>query len=141
VHPIVTTNGAARLNFRHRAPPFPRIEPLMHLNVGVAMDDDLASLTREQLIAEVIRLRAGIRAIATAAGTICAGIIQSFGICCRSGYGKTSPSPTGLSFYATVSSTGKRSTGNCATRHGPALSSTKPAIDLSRPLESPTGAR
>jgi hypothetical protein len=34
----------------------------MHLNVGVAMDDDLASLTREQLIAEVIRLRAGIRA-------------------------------------------------------------------------------
>jgi hypothetical protein len=28
----------------------------------VAMDDDLASLTREELIAEVMRLRAGIRA-------------------------------------------------------------------------------
>jgi hypothetical protein len=28
----------------------------------VAMDDDLANLTREELIAEVIRLRAGIRA-------------------------------------------------------------------------------
>jgi hypothetical protein len=34
----------------------------MHLSVEVAMDDDLSSLTREQLIAEVIRLRAGIRA-------------------------------------------------------------------------------
>src|SRR4249919_3622925 len=113
----------------------------MHLNVGVAMDDDLASLTREQLIAEVIRLRAGIRAHRDSSGHDLCWHIQSFGICCRSGYGKTSPSPTGLSFYAAVSSTGKRSTGNCATRHGPALSSTKPAIDLSRPLESPTGAR
>ena len=34
----------------------------MQLNVEVAMDDDLAGLTREQLMAEVIRLRVGIRA-------------------------------------------------------------------------------
>jgi hypothetical protein len=32
------------------------------LSVDGTMDDDLANLTREELIAEVIRLRAGIRA-------------------------------------------------------------------------------
>ena len=46
------------------------------------MDDDLTNLSRDDLIAEVIRLRNGIRAHATAAAMNSAGITRSYGGCC-----------------------------------------------------------
>ena len=90
-----------------------------------AMDDDLANLTREGLIAEVMRLRTGIRATATVAVTICAGIIHSFGTFCQSLFRKTSPSLTGLSFCGVASSIGSHSTDNFQTLHARMQTSTK----------------
>ncbi len=54
------------------------------------MDADLESLSREQLIAEVKRLRQAFANIATAPGTSCAGTIPRCGRCCRK---KSDPLP------------------------------------------------
>ena len=43
------------------------------------MDEDLHALSRDDLIAEVKQLRAGIGRIATAPGMSCAGIIRNCG--------------------------------------------------------------
>ena len=47
------------------------------------MDEDLERLTREQLLEEVKRLRAGIREHVTVPATHCAGIILNCGIFCQ----------------------------------------------------------
>jgi len=80
------------------------------------MDDDILNWTREELIAEVVRLRNGIRAHRTVVGTICAGIIQSFGVCFPNRFRRISQSLPGLSFCAAASSIGSHSTGNFQTR-------------------------
>jgi hypothetical protein len=80
--------------------------------VIMAMDEDILSWTREELIAEVVRLRTGIRAHRTVVGTICAGIIQSFGACFPNRFRRISQSLPGLSFCAAASSIGRHSTGN-----------------------------
>ena len=59
------------------------------------MDIDLEQLSRDELIAEVERLRTGIRAHRTAPDMIYAGIILSSGDCCRNRCHLTSPSRRG----------------------------------------------
>ena len=46
------------------------------------MDEDLANLSRDALIAEVRRLRDGIRKHRDSSGQELAGIIRRFGRCC-----------------------------------------------------------
>jgi len=88
-----------------------------------AMDDDLANLTREGLIAEVMRLRAGIRAHRDSSGhNLCWHHPQLW---CQSLFRKTSPSLTGLSFCGVASSIGSHSTDNFQTLHARMQTSTK----------------
>jgi hypothetical protein len=81
----------------------------------MATDEDILSWTREDLIAEVVRLRTGIRAHRDSSGTICAGIIQSFGVCFLNQFRRILQSLPGLSFSAAASSTARHSTENFET--------------------------
>jgi hypothetical protein len=69
------------------------------------MDEDLNGMSREKLIDEVKRLRAGIRNTATAAVRISAGIIPIFGGCCRSVWLRKSQFHRGRTFCGDVSNT------------------------------------
>ena len=89
-------------------------------------DDDLAHLTRDQLIAEVVRLRAGIRAHRDSSGDdLCWHHLQLWGLL-------PEPIPQKLlvpdwpQFLRGASGTARRSTGNCLMLCGPKMSSSAP---------------
>jgi hypothetical protein len=61
------------------------------------MDEEIRNWTKDELIAEVMRLRAGIRAHRDSSGHEYAGIIQSFGVCFPNRFRGMSQSQPGLS--------------------------------------------
>jgi hypothetical protein len=69
------------------------------------MDEDLNGMSREQLIDEVKRLRAGIRQHRDTAVTISAGTIPIFGGCCRNVWLRKSQFRRGRTFCGGVSNT------------------------------------